>query len=149
AVGEGVAQVCRPEMIGNLLEPMRHVSTFGVSPRLPDGEVDVERDLQCERAPHDRKRHLAHPVTLVGRHLDDDLVVDLQHESTDQVRVFERVVESNQGDLEDVSGQTLDAGIHRLPLARLTNTEVARRQLWDLAAPTEEGFGVPTLARLA
>ena len=56
--------------------------------------------------------------------------------------LFEPGVEAHERHLEDVRRQSLDAGVHRLALARLTDAEVARRQLGDEAAAAEQRLGV-------
>jgi hypothetical protein len=39
---------------------------------------------------------------------------------------LERLVDAHQRDLEDVGGETLDAGVHRLALPRLADPPVRR-----------------------
>ena len=87
-------------------------------------------------------------VVLVGRHLEDHLVVDLEDEPARQALLLERVVERHERHLEDVGGEALDAGVHGLPLARLADAEVRRRQLGDGPAATEQRLGVAALAGL-
>jgi hypothetical protein len=60
---------------------------------------------------------------------------------------LEGAVEPDEGDLEDVGGEALDAGVHGLALAGLADAEVARQQLGDLAAPAEQRLGVAPLPR--
>ena len=47
-------------------------------------------------------------------------------------------VEADQRHLEDVRGQTLDAGVHGLALAGLADAEVRRAELGDLPPATEQ-----------
>ena len=57
-------------------------------------------------------------------HLDDHLVVDLEDEPAGQPLVLQAPVEADQGHLEDVGGQALDAGVHGLALAGLAQPVV-------------------------
>jgi hypothetical protein len=74
--------------------------------------------------------------------------VDLEDQPAGHRGLFQGRLDADQGDLEDVGGQALDAGVHGLALARLADAEVGRRQLGDLAAPPEQRLGVAPLAGL-
>ncbi len=111
-------------------------------------EVDLEGDPQVESLTHDADCEGADLLDLVERYLEDDLVVDLEDDAALQPLVFERLVEPADGHLEDVGGQALDTGVHRLPLPRLSDLTVAGRQFGDLATPAEEGLGVAPLTGL-
>ena len=67
---------------------------------------------------HEVDDERADDLPLVLGHLDEDLVVDLQHEPALEPALLQRGVDAHQGDLEDVGGEALDAGVHRLALAR-------------------------------
>ena len=70
------------------------------------------------------------------------LVVDLQHQLAVVPPGLERLVDAHQRHLEDVGGQALDAGVHRLALAGLTDPAVRVEQLGDRAATPEQRLGV-------
>ena len=74
--------------------------------------------------------------------------MDLQDESTVAPGLFEQLVEAHECDLEDVGGQTLDACVHGLTFAGLSDTEVRGRQFRDLTTSSEQGLGVPPLPGL-
>ena len=80
--------------------------------------------------------------------LDDHLVVHLEHELALVAAGLERLVDAHQRDLEDVGGETLDAGVHRLPLPCLADPPVGVEQLGDRSAPPEQRLGVAVLAGL-
>src|SRR5207245_727924 len=78
---------------------------------------------------------LADVVLFVRRHLEDHLVVHLQHQAALGAGLLQGAVEAHERDLEDVGGEALDAGVHRLAFAGLADSEVRRRQLRYLAPP--------------
>jgi hypothetical protein len=95
------------------LEPVRYESTAE--------PIDVE---PIRRPPAIKE--------LVGRDLEDDLVVHLQDDpAVGAAPLLERPVEAHQRHLEDVGGEALDAGVHGLALPGLADPEVARGQLGD------------------
>ena len=53
----------------------------------------------------------------------------LQDEAGGASPVAESLVDAHEGDLEDVGGEALDAGVHRLALAGLADPPVAIEQL--------------------
>src|SRR5207244_11604727 len=108
----------------------------------------LERDVESGRAAPGLAGERAHRRLLVRRQLEDDLVVDLEDEPAGVAALLERVVETDEGDLEDVGGQPLDAGVHRLALAGLADAVVRRRQLRDLAATADQRLGVAPVAGL-
>ena len=81
-------------------------------------------------------------VTFARDRLDEDLVMDLEHNPTGEAALIECLVEAHQCDLEDVGRQTLDSCVHRLALGGLADTEVARVELGQVATPTEQRLGV-------
>ena len=58
------------------------------------------------------------------------------------------IVDADERDLEDVGGEALDAGVHRLALARLADPEVGVGQLRDRPAAAEQRLGVAAHPRL-
>ena len=87
-------------------------------------------------------------VALVGRHLDEHLVVDLEDQPAREPAALERLVDAHQRDLEDVGREALDAGVHRLALARLADPPVGVEQLGDRPPAPEQRLGVADLAGL-
>ena len=74
--------------------------------------------------------------------------MDLQDQPTRHAGLLQVVVEADQCHLEDVGRQTLDAGVHRLPLAGLSDVEVGRRELGDPATTAEQRLRVTAVAGL-
>src|SRR4051794_37927576 len=55
-------------------------SALGRGPARAGGQVHLERNVQVGGAPHDRQGELGGRFVLLGRDLEDDLVMDLQDE---------------------------------------------------------------------
>ncbi len=87
-------------------------------------------------------------VGLLGDHVHQDLVVDLEHEIGGETPLLEPGVESDQGQFEQVGGQPLDARVHRLALCRLAHLVVAGGQIGQGPAPSECRHRVAREARL-
>ena len=82
-------------------------------------------------------------VRLVGHHVEEHLVVDLEDQVGGEAAALEPFVEADQRDLEQVGGETLDAGVHRLALGRLAQLVVGRGEIGQRTTPAERGHRVP------
>jgi len=91
---------------------------------------------------------LRYDFPLVLGHLDEHLVVDLQHEPALHAAFDEGIVDAHEGDLEDVGGEALDAGVHRLALSRLADPPVAVQQLGDRLQTIPEAESVALINNL-
>src|SRR3954449_9615905 len=87
-------------------------SALGVGPGVAPAQVDGQRHSEIGGALHAVEHDLGGVVVLVGRHLEDHLVVHLQHQPAAKPRVLQAAVHPDECDLEDVGGQALDAGVH-------------------------------------
>src|SRR3954453_17613167 len=75
----------------------------------------------------------------VGR-LEQQLVVDLEHERRGQAGVAQGVARADHRHLDDVRRAALDRGVHRQPLAQRACLPLARAELGDAPlAPEERG----------
>ena len=79
-----------------------------------------------------RTRH--QPVDLVARHLEQQLVVDLEQRPRAEAAGAQPLVEPDHRDLDDVGGGALDRHVDGHPLAGGAQGRVARRELRDLRA---------------
>src|SRR5688572_23299461 len=77
---------------------------LGRSPGGAEGEVDLERHAQVGGAVHHLEGERGDLVVLVRRHLEDDLVVDLEHDAALEPPLAQCVVQADERHLEDVGG---------------------------------------------
>ena len=77
-------------------------------------------------------------LDLVPRHLEQQLVVDLEQRPGVQALVPQPIGQPDHRDLDDVRGRALDRHVDGHPLARRAEGRVAGRQLGDVAAPPDE-----------
>src|ERR1700722_14031915 len=89
-------------------------SALGARPARSRRRGDRQRDVEVRRPGQGGLGEAEALVLLPRRHLDEALVVDLEHQAAAQLLRLEVAVEAHQGHLEDVRGQSLNAGVHGL-----------------------------------
>src|SRR5690606_12552813 len=90
-------------------------------PRLAKAALDTERDLERERVFHPIRDEGAGLVRPVGRHLEEELVVDLEQHAGAVASLAERPVDLDHGDLDDVRRTALDGRVGSRALAELAD----------------------------
>src|SRR3954447_10647810 len=131
--------------------PLRSISRplLGLEPGLADADVHGQRRLAV--AP--RREHLAlhqrlDRVRLLGRALEEQLVVDGEDEPGPQVLVVERAGRADHRQLQDVCRRALDRRVDGKAFARRAHAPVARLELGDVAPAPVERRRVAGLGRL-
>src|SRR5919206_3495588 len=75
---------------------------LGLGPAAAPGQVHLQGHRELARSLHRRQSELGHSLLLRRRHLEDDLVVHLQHHPAGVPAVVQARVQPGQRDLEDV-----------------------------------------------
>src|SRR6185503_2482736 len=97
--------------------------------------VDGERHVQRQRALHRLAQDRDQPVDLVARHLEQQLVVDLEERARAEAAGPQPLVETDHRDLHDVGCGPLDGHVDGHPLACGAERGIARSQFRDLPLP--------------
>src|SRR5947209_3366830 len=125
------------------------VWSLGLQPRLADADVDGQRRVAI--AP--RREHLAldqrlDRVDLLGRALEEQLVVDGEDQPRPPDLVVERPGGADHRQLDHVGRRALDRRVDGEALAERPHPPVARLELGDLAAAAEQRRHVAALRGL-
>src|SRR5215210_5487860 len=149
----------RPELIGawRAIRPPTNAvrrtaaprsTLLRVQPVRADARVHGERRVDVRRAHHLRAHDLRRALRLLGRPLEEQLVVDLEDAARLQPGAAQRVVGAHHRHLDDVGRGALDDRVDREALAQLARLPVAGADLGDLPAAAEQRRDVAVLLGL-
>src|SRR5712664_3738408 len=120
--------------------------TLGIDPILSSTNSYDERHAQIGHPFHLAFYKGTGNRPLVLGNFEDQLVVHLQDHLGAQIRLFERRMDSDHRDFDEIGGRTLEWGVGCGPLPEGADTEVSVPQLGDVAAPPEQRLYEPALA---
>src|SRR5512142_976136 len=96
--------------------PVRNSLALGVEPVRSDTDIHDEGDLERGRTLHVLAHQRAHAVLLVGRNLEDELVVHLEQHAAPELALDQGVVDPDHRDLDQIGGRPLERRILRVAL---------------------------------
>src|SRR5579864_8723590 len=120
-----------------------HIGPVGACFRL---DLDPGLELVC--AGHDARHLLRKLVELRFRHLEEELVMNLQQHAALDLVGLDLAGESHHRDLDDVGGQRLHREVDRHALGGAPQLKVWRTQVGDRASPACRAHDETFLARL-
>src|SRR5699024_3477917 len=113
------------------------------APVLAHADRDVEGDGQLGRSAHVLPQDGFHLFPLAGRDFHDEFVVDLQQHPRGEAGAREGPGHFDHRHLDDVRRGPLDGGVQRRSLRHFPALAVIGGEVGQVAAPAQEGFGVP------
>src|SRR4029077_18191171 len=120
---------------------------LGVEPVGADAGVDLERRIELVGGGHLRPHQLERRVHLLRRALEEELVVDLQHQAGRHPLLPQAGPAAHHRHLDDVGGGALDHRVDSKALTEAPRVRVAGAQLGDRPAAPHQGGHVALLLR--